>query len=94
MQVASIERQLYQQLSVLERFSPVQDVRVLGAIAVIEMKEPVDLNIIQPCLVERGIWLRPFGKLIYMMPPFSINSDELSHLCSETVATIISLFSE
>ena len=64
------------------------DVRVLGAIGVIEMKEPVDLVTIQRRLVESGIWVRPFGKLVYIMPPYVISDSELVTLASSLVAVV------
>ena len=61
----------------------VQDVRILGAIAVIEMRHLVDMPTIQRECVARGIWIRPFGRLVYLMPPFIISDDELAALLDE-----------
>ena len=87
-QVSEIEKTLIEELSPLSENDSVATIRVLGAMGVIEMKHPVDLNEIQPLLVEQGVWLRPFGKLIYMMPPFVITKTELQQLCRAT-ATVI-----
>lgn len=76
--VASINQQLHIELEPLRSYSSVSDVRVFGAIGVIEMKEAIDMRAIQPFIVEQGVWLRPFGKLLYTMPPFVITADELS----------------
>jgi len=80
--VQSIEQQLLQGLEPCRNHAAVEDVRVLGAIGVIEMKEPVDVQKVQSHLIEQGVWLRPFGKLIYAMPPFVMNEDDLSMLTS------------
>ncbi|GAF04458.1 adenosylmethionine-8-amino-7-oxononanoate aminotransferase [Saccharicrinis fermentans DSM 9555 = JCM 21142] len=77
---AHIEQQLKQGLSSLSNMEAVADVRCLGAIGVVEMKENVDMGAIQKECMRQGIWLRPFGKLVYTMPPFIISTDELSAL--------------
>ena len=73
-QIASIQRRLQDGLQELEALPTVADVRCLGAIGVVEMRQPVSLDEITPLFVEQGIWLRPFGKLVYTMPPY-ISSD-------------------
>jgi adenosylmethionine-8-amino-7-oxononanoate aminotransferase len=64
----------------------VADVRVLGAIGVIEMERPVDLRVATPVALEHGVWLRPFRNLIYAMPPYICTPEELAQICSAMVA--------
>lgn len=79
-QVASIERQLTEQLRRCSELEAVADVRVLGAIGVVECKSAVDVATLQRKFVAAGVWIRPFGKLVYIMPPYVIQPKELSQL--------------
>lgn len=58
----------------------VENVRVLGSLGVIELKQAIDLNKVQPMLVSKGIWLRPFGKLLYTIPPYVISDEQIEML--------------
>lgn len=80
--VRTIEQQLRDELAPCADLAAVEDVRVLGAIGVVELSAPVDLRAMQPRFVEAGVWLRPFGRLIYMMPSYVIPPAELSALTS------------
>lgn len=75
--VDSIESQLKSELAPCAASAAVADVRVLGAIGVIEMAEPIHMPSATALLVERGVWLRPFGRNLYTMPPFVMRPDEL-----------------
>jgi adenosylmethionine-8-amino-7-oxononanoate aminotransferase len=87
--IQRIEQQLKHSLEPARNLTGVADVRMLGAIGVIELEKPVDMKIIQPMFVEKGIWLRPFGKLVYMMPPYIISDTELQTLCEKTIAVLV-----
>ena len=79
-QVLRIEQQLKAELSPCKQSAAVADVRVLGAIGVIEMRSAVDVAAVQRFCVERGLWIRPFGKLLYIMPPYIISEQDLSQV--------------
>ena len=67
----------------------VRDVRVKGAIGVVELEEPVrDMGRLQREFVEMGVWIRPFGKLVYIMPPFMIEEEELTMLCKAITSVV------
>ncbi len=88
--ILRIEALLHQHLAPARDLAAVRDVRVLGAIGVIEMKQPVDMVSIQRRLVASGIWVRPFGKLVYIMPPYVISNEELVTLASSLVRVVAS----
>lgn len=78
--IQQIEQQFKQHLPILQQCDDVADVRILGAIAVIELNTPVNMSAIQQQCLVHGIWIRPFGKLVYLMPPYIIGDDELQYL--------------
>ncbi len=80
--VKNIEKRLIRGLQPCEKFATVNEVRVLGAIGVVELKQAVDMAIIQQAFVDAGVWIRPFGKLIYLMPPYVIQENEINLLCN------------
>jgi adenosylmethionine-8-amino-7-oxononanoate aminotransferase len=87
-QARAIERQLTEELSACRDVPEVVDVRCRGAIGVIEVTELHDVNALRADLVRRGVWLRPFGNMIYMTPPLTIRSEPLSELTRATVEAV------
>lgn len=78
--IAAIEAQLREELEPCRGKPGIRDVRVLGAIGVLELERPVDMGAAQRFFVDQGVWIRPFGRLAYLMPPYCIKADDLSHL--------------
>ncbi|NBQ89583.1 MAG: aminotransferase class III-fold pyridoxal phosphate-dependent enzyme, partial [Betaproteobacteria bacterium] len=70
---------------------PVADVRVLGAIGVVELKQAVDMRTIPQAFVSRGVWVRPFGRLVYVMPAYIMSPDDLATLCRAIVEVVAEL---
>ena len=90
-EIQRIERGLIAGLEPARALAHVADVRVLGAIGVIELREPLDLREAQPQFVNNGIWVRPFGKLVYTMPPYIMNDSDLALLTGAMVRTVAAL---
>jgi adenosylmethionine-8-amino-7-oxononanoate aminotransferase len=86
--INNIEKKLRSGLEPCKQYAQVADVRVLGAIGVVELHEPINLRQIQPMFVEAGVWIRPFNKLIYLMPPYIINDQDINHLTDAITAII------
>lgn len=86
--IQRIERNLKEKLAELASLSYVEDVRVLGAIGVVELKFSVDMKTLQAQFVEQGVWVRPFGKLVYVMPPYVIADDELNVLLNGVIHVV------
>lgn len=90
-QVSSIEQQLTTSFAKFESLANVNNVRVLGAIGVIELTHAVDMESIQNDFVAQGIWIRPFGKLVYIMPQYIITPQQLTTLCDALFQVISTL---
>jgi adenosylmethionine-8-amino-7-oxononanoate aminotransferase len=91
-QVQAIENGLSTILNRCKDHPAVADVRVLGGIGVVEMVAPIDVASIQQIFVDRGVWIRPFGRLIYIMPPYIISEQDLTTLAETVVETITTLY--
>ena len=86
--IARIAGQLEVGLAPCRRLSGVKEVRVLGAIGVVELKEAVQMGRIQQRFVDNGVWVRPFGRLVYVMPPYIIDNRDLAIL-TETICRVV-----
>ncbi len=86
--VYAMEQQLKQELAPCLKSPSVRDVRVLGAIGVVELKQSVDVAVVQDFFVQRGVWIRPFGRLLYIMPPYIMTPEQLSLLCRSICAAV------
>lgn len=86
--VSAIEQRLREGLAPAANLPGVADVRVLGAIGVVETRQPVDMRVIQPLLVDLGVWVRPFGRLVYLMPPYIVDEADMKTLTSAVVYAV------
>lgn len=89
--IQRIETQLRTALIPLQSLEYVHEVRVLGAIGVVELTFNVDMKTLQQEFVRRGIWVRPFGKLVYVMPPYVISTQELKTLLEQLVEVVVQM---
>ena len=89
--IQCIETQLRTALTPLQSLEYVHEVRVLGAIGVVELTFNVDMKTLQQEFVRRGIWVRPFGKLVYVMPPYVITTQELNTLLEQLVEVVVQM---
>jgi len=92
--ISRIQQGLERGLDAVAHFESVAEVRILGAIGVVERKEPVTLAKVQPMFVEQGVWVRPFGKLIYLMPPFISSDEDIAKLCDAVHQVLMKLEAE
>lgn len=86
--IGRIEQHLMSSLSVCSEMEHVADVRVLGGIGVVELNKPVNMEPIMESFVEKGVWVRPFGRLVYVMPPYCIEDVDLKVLVDAVVEVI------
>jgi adenosylmethionine-8-amino-7-oxononanoate aminotransferase len=89
--VAAIEQGLAAGLAPCRDLPGVAEVRTLGAIGVVELKQPVAMRTMQPRFVELGVWVRPFGRLVYLMPPFIIGPEDLAFLTAQVTRVVAEL---
>ena len=90
-QISRIEAGLETGFAPAKDLPQVADVRVMGGVGVIELKEPVHMPTVQPMFVEEGVWVRPFGKNVYVLPPYVISEEDLGFLCNAMVNVVRAL---
>ncbi len=83
--LGDMEASLRSMLAPAREIEGVADVRVLGSIGVVEMTDPVDVGRFQVECVDRGIWVRPFGRNVYVMPPYVISDEQLATLTGRMI---------
>ena len=88
--VQQIEAGLREGLEPCRGRNGVVDVRVLGAIGVVELAQPVDMTRVRPAFVERGVWVRPFGRLVYAMPPFITGPEDVARIATSIREVVLS----
>jgi len=86
--IQRLQQGLERGLAPCRELASVEDVRVLGAIGVVEMKQAVNMQAISAAFVEAGVWVRPFGKLVYLMPPFVMEDIDLERLTAAVVKVV------
>lgn len=91
---ANMQAVMQQQLAPAMALDGVKEVRCLGAVAVIELEIAVDMPVFQALLIDNGIWVRPFGKLVYIMPPYVITDNELKTLCQALLTVVTSYLNQ
>jgi adenosylmethionine-8-amino-7-oxononanoate aminotransferase len=91
--IARIGRGLEAGLAPCRTLPGVVDVRTLGAIGVVELETPIDMRMAAPAFVERGVWVRPFGRLVYVMPPYVISNAETAQLAA-AIGEVVALHAE
>jgi len=87
--VENIEQQLKDELNDCLQYASVKNVRVMGAIGVVELHNPIDIHWMQPRFVELGVWVRPFSNLVYVMPPYIIETEELRQV-TQAIKQVVS----
>lgn len=93
-EVASLEERIAHYLEPAAKLACVADVRVLGSIGVVQTRKPVDVGEFQKLCVKRGVWIRPFGTNVYIMPPYVINDEQLRHLCRSLIEILQEIYPE
>jgi len=89
--ISKLENQLLADLLICISLPQVTDVRVLGAVGIVELKNQIDIGQVQQKFVKLGVWIRPFRNLIYIMPPYIITPAELSKVTDAIIKVIATL---